>query len=99
MVRLILTTALVLIGALSIAEAEEVNCTIIGDLAEKVMSMRQKETPMSSMMAAVPEGSEAFRAIIIDAYEQPSFSTPDNQQGAIAEFRNEWELQCYKMGQ
>lgn len=72
-------------------------CVSLGEIATRVMVMRQSEYLMSELMATVPEGAAAdlFRDIIMSAYEQPSYSTPEHQQKAVQEFRNAWELQCY----
>lgn len=79
------------------AQDSQLLCTKLGELAEQVMILRQKEHPISDLMANVPDGptGEMFAKMIIAAYEQPSYSTLENQQDAIEEFRNDWELQCY----
>ena len=72
-------------------------CEGIGRLAETVMTGRQKETPMSSMMklAEGPE-KEVTRSIIITAYERFAYRTPANQKRSIAKFKNDVYLICVK---
>lgn len=72
-------------------------CKELGEFAQLVMEHRQNEVPISTLMAnlASIEGSELWRAIVIEAYKQRSFLSPENKDRAINEFRNEIELLCY----
>lgn len=78
-------------------------CTIMGDTAEAIMRHRQSGAAMSVLMNAlagadtVDEGSrDAGRRMVIMAYEQPRYSTDRNQRRAIADFRNDVEVACFR---
>ncbi|SEQ48453.1 hypothetical protein SAMN03080615_01633 [Amphritea atlantica] len=70
-------------------------CKDVSELAETVMDSRQKNVSMVSMMEIV-KGSDVFESMVIDAYEQPAFQVPVNQEKAVAEFRDRWYLMCVK---
>ena len=79
------------------------DCGGVGQIAEKIMMARQQEKPMSAQvqffneLADISEASRgALLTYVVRAYEQPSYQTPENQQRAAAEFRNEIELECYR---
>ena len=75
-------------------------CAQVGDAAERIMTTRQAEVPMSKVMAAaakVPEGwRDTLRQIIASAYEKPSYYTPQAKAEEVMRFRNEWEAACYR---
>jgi hypothetical protein len=83
-------------------------CTLIGGLSASVMKNRQNEMPMSEVIGrlqafsaiAEPDNSgiseELMLAMIMAAYKQPAFTSPERQENAIAAFRNEVELQCFE---
>jgi hypothetical protein len=89
---------LALVMTSTIASAQEPTgqqlCASFGDLAETIMQNRQNGVPMSKMMDATD--LELARAIILDAYKLPRFSSEDYQEKQTADFRNEVELECYK---
>ena len=99
--KLILTlAAAMLISAPAYSEGEEeaATCEQVGELAELIMSLRQKETPMSQMMSAM--GAEGdihpfVRAVILDAYDRPAYLSSDAQREAALRFRNDAERICY----
>lgn len=82
--------------------ANEETCRLLGDLAEKVMTLRQQDQPMSSVMSdlvqpiADPAARKMTRDIVIAAYKQPSWRTAEVRAQALAEFRNAIELECYE---
>lgn len=80
--------------------AEPTMCEMMGNIAEVAMSARQHGQTMSAMMKKMKDpndpGNDLIVQMIIAAYEQPVFNTPDNQQKAIVGFRNDMELICYK---
>lgn len=82
------------------AMAQDELCAVIGSIAESIMVERQADTPLSSMMATlrVQPGiyTRMMRAMIMDAYGEPGAATERSQVRAVAEFRNKWELECYK---
>lgn len=95
MKSLLLTVAL--LGGSPAVAAEDVFCRTFGEVAGTFMKLRQMDAPLSDMIDMLEEGPARALMIevIMDAYSRPSYSTPSNQQEAIDEFRNDWELQCY----
>ncbi len=79
-------------------QSKDEMCKRWGDLALKIMDLRQSETPMNEVMkvADVKDGASVTRQIITWAYEQPSYSTKSIRERTIAEFRNRVELACFK---
>jgi|GEM_PF-2800620 len=79
-------------------QSKDEMCKRWGDLAAKIMDLRQLEEPMSSVIKLIASDKESkiTRAIIIDAYNQPSYKTKQNQKRATDEYRNKVELQCFK---
>lgn len=73
-------------------------CKAIGGLAATIMNHRQKNTPISDLIHLETDASlsKVSRALIIKAYEEPAYLTEKAQKRAIATFRNEAELQCFK---
>ncbi|GAB2507315.1 hypothetical protein [Microbulbifer agarilyticus] len=72
-------------------------CKAWSQMAEKVMKGRQLGAPMSAFMEAAEEdGSELMKKIVVMAYEQPRYSTEQNQVRAADEFRDEFYLMCIK---
>jgi len=69
-------------------------CETLGDVAYKVMELRQGGVPMSTVMQI--SDSELVQAIVVDAYDQPRFSTDSYKREATNDFRNDVEVQCYK---
>ena len=75
-------------------------CEGLGQLAEELMVARQMGIPMSRVMevAEAAWGDEdvaLLHALVEQAYLIPRFETPEYQQRAIADYRNDVELACY----
>ncbi|WP_439600118.1 hypothetical protein [Devosia sp.] len=85
------------------ANTKALACPMWGDLAERVMTLRQSETPMSEQMRLVSTSEGPVKklgeALIMMAYEEPAYRTDENQKNAVAQFRNKAELVCYKGGE
>lgn len=75
-------------------------CAEVGDAAERIMTTRQAEVPMSKVMAAaakVPEGwRDTLRRIVVSAYEKPTYYSPQAKAEEVMRFRNEWKAACYR---
>jgi len=96
MLKLILAFAL----TATVASAQEDPCGTMGEMAEKIMAIRQMGGNMSDLMGpmlALEDGPERDIAIAMvkDAYAQPRYNLPDFQQQAINDFRNGVEALCY----
>ncbi|MBC6408014.1 MAG: hypothetical protein GDA40_07785 [Rhodobacteraceae bacterium] len=75
-------------------------CEVTETLARNVMEIRQAGVSMSEVMKKMAEADAAVlslaRSIVIDAYENPRFSTPSVQKEAVEDFANNVALECYK---
>ena len=84
------------------AQDEADPCASIGGFAEILMEKRQEGIAMSDLMKMVAsaEGPQQLiniaRKMVISAYEQPKYGSPEYKANAVKSFRNEWELKCYK---
>ncbi len=72
----------------------------MGNIAQNIMTARQNERPISDVMQLMkhetdPTVHPVIRALILDAYRLPGYSTPENQKHSIDSFRNAAELACY----
>jgi hypothetical protein len=92
-----------LIATQSIAATNSDNlivCTAMSELASKIMTHRQSGTPMSVLLTAInnnpqdPKVEKLAQAMVIDAYEIPSYNTARSQNRAVLEFENTIMLQC-----
>jgi hypothetical protein len=70
-------------------------CQAIGNLAEGIMMGRQRGISMSHMMGVAGD-MELARLLVIEAYDVPRMSMPENQRREVEDFRNMVESICYK---
>ena len=80
-------------------ETKMKNCASWGSIAEGVMTARHNGTPMQNLMekmADTPEVNRITRAIIIEAYESPRFTSPEYASRSVENFRDRWYLICIK---
>lgn len=84
--------------ALAATPEQELHCTSLGILAETVMRGRQAGVPMSAMLQQI-EGSDetvaATRALILEAYSTPRYSSQAMQLRAAQEHRVWAEVTCF----
>jgi len=81
----------------SIVSAEEITvCESMGLSAETIMGARQAGLPLSEIMDMIPDDNVYHETMALWAYEEPVWSTSDNQEKAKREFRDKIELACYK---
>ena len=88
----------------SSAQSDDDLCKSLGELGASFMRARQGGIPLSDVLNVFPESpdedtGEVARKIAIAAYEQPRYSTEENQLQVISEFRDAIELVCYKKAQ
>lgn len=88
---------LALIGAPAFAEpvATEV-CGAIGDLAEEVMGAYTVGVPLEKALEATG-GNQLITEIIMDAYDEPRYSSDEVIAETTFDFRNKWEHACFQM--
>lgn len=75
------------------AETED-PCPVLGELSGVIMENRQAGTPISKMMSVSPD-NDLVTAIILQAYQQPRYSTEKYRQRAIDDFANTVMTACY----
>jgi hypothetical protein len=83
------------IAALLVAASTSTFCTVIGDLAEAIMTNRQLGIPMSRMME-INGADDLARLMVMEAYKEPRYSSDEYQRRAVQDFRNEIEVACYQ---
>lgn len=71
-------------------------CSKVAKLAELIMTSRQIGVELDEMLSDQGKESELSKAMIIDAYSTPRFSSEASQKRSISEFKNEWQLKCIK---
>ena len=95
---LIVVSAFLGMTNLALAEpAKKTVCEITESVATLVMEARQLGASLSEMLKATDHPDWAV-AIIIEAYEEPRWSTTKMQARAIVDFANEVMLACVKQG-
>jgi len=72
--------------------AEEAECNFRGLQAEMIMEARQDGKNMGEVIKAWPSDKN----LVIEAYEQPRFSTEENKKIAVQDFTNKTILKCHK---
>lgn len=101
----LIAATIILATGITTAEANSITgeqiCPSIGELAENIMNNRQLDLPMDKVMgianAVEDEAAKAMtRALIMDAYTRPAFSSGEYRLRATAQFKNEMLLECYK---
>ena len=94
---LIVVSAFLGMTNLALAEpAKKTFCETIESTATVVMQGRQYGMKLSDVLKGVK--NDLLVAIIIEAYEEPRWSTKKMQTRAIVDFANEVMLACVKQG-
>ena len=88
--------ALAFVAATSEIDTPPDPCQAVGSLAAQIMDHRQAGTSMSDLMAAAGH-IELARLLIIEAYNIPRMSVPENQLREVQDFRNMAEAMCYQI--
>lgn len=94
---LIITLAFASQSLAAETEATTDTCKILGDLAETIMDRRQEGVALSRLMTITDE--DFIKSIILLAYDQPRYSSPEYQRDASRDFRNAIETGCYQANQ
>ncbi|WP_113155910.1 hypothetical protein [Nitratireductor sp. OM-1] len=99
-----LVATLVALAAPSYAQSsnyEAMDCDAIGDLAKGIMLGRQTGLPLGKAMELVRDSdieavTRMAEDMVIMAYDSPRYNSTSGQERAVEEFRNIFELACYK---
>lgn len=101
MKKLILSAAVAL--AITAPALADDACAEFEGLAEVVVKAKQRGLPMSKAMTIIGEAGDnpmarrILRALIMDAYKLPNFSSEEYRQKQVVEFRNSVASTCYKV--
>jgi len=76
-------------------------CQGLGGTAATIMRTRQDDMALSQVMQVINDSdmNETYlsivRALVLEAYDRPRFTVPENQAEAVEDFRNDVELWYY----
>ena len=80
--------------------ADEATCRMVKDLAESNMKVRQAGIDIIKVLELTDGKSgkliELDRKLVIDAYKEIAYSTPEYQEKAVREFGTKHYLNCIK---
>jgi len=86
-----------LLSACVISDAHSVSCIEVSELAETVMSARQRNVDITKFMANFDSDStldEMIRTLAKKAYALPLYSTDEYRINTIRTFKNDVYLSC-----
>lgn len=86
--------AVLALSVFSVQAEEKHFCESVGELATVVMQKRQEGIDLSKMLALAKDNS-GVKAIVLDAYNSPRYSTDKYIADAISDFSNKWVLACH----
>ena len=91
-----LLLAVALLTATSAQALTHKECTSIGGLAKSVMDSRQSGVTISELLSLEfpSETADLVKAMAIDAYKEPHYSTEAYKNTSIVDFENEWYILC-----
>ena len=72
----------------------KVVCERVSEMAEQIMTARQKNLPMSDVMVILD--SDYHHKMVLDAYERPRLFGSEAKVDAIYDFKNDWYMRCVK---
>ena len=70
-------------------------CKSLGHLAQKIMTGRQAGVKMSDMMEI--SDNPGIQAMVLGAFQAPFMTYEDNKNDSIRQFRELYELACFKL--
>lgn len=95
---------LILILAITLTTSVQAkdNCISLAEISANIMSNRQHGTDITKLINLINKPRFATQKPyaqikIIDAYNEPRYSTTEYQDQAIADFKNEAYLECYRV--
>jgi hypothetical protein len=93
----------------SAAQAKEADwfryCATVATTSAGIMEARQVGVEMQDLIVAVSKTDEGKEQsdmtkdmikVVIAAYEQPRYESPEAQRMMVTDFKNEWFLKCTK---
>lgn len=107
MKSLIAFITLIVLSFPALAQTDHEFCSLAADHAEFIMTARQAELSADEVyqrydnikdkFTTPDKAMESIQIIIMDAYEQPRFSSEEYINRAITEFRSETYIDCLKV--
>lgn len=95
MKKLIALTALLTSCAPVIAATPDPLCTQISEVAALTMKNRQNGVTLAKALPMAGD-SKLPQRMVIDAYQQGAYSSPDNMIRQQQDYANEWMLDCLR---
>ena len=86
---------LALLAASATTWADPGSCENTGIIAAKIMEARQLGIPISKLLQVAND--KTTEAMVYQAFDVSRFQTDEYQQRAIRDFREKWEVTCYKV--
>ncbi len=71
-------------------------CAQIALMAESMMKARQGGVSLQTVLDIVAENMPSARDLVIAAWDEPRYSTPQIQQRIIGDFRDRAHLDCLR---
>ncbi len=79
-------------------EQKEQLCIKFNEVATMIMTKRQQGVPLGALLKMVSENpgpaADPVKSLVIAAYKQPMFQTPEIQQRTILEFGDKVRVEC-----
>jgi hypothetical protein len=96
----VLSFGIFLIPSFAIADDKADMCASLSDMARSIMGARQNGAAMSEMIKIAqntdPKLVDLVSSIVVAAYDEPRFSSPEYQREAVDDFGNAVYLTCFK---
>jgi glucose-6-phosphate 1-dehydrogenase len=100
----ILAIAALLFSTSALADKKQDNtslCKTFSSIAVQIMTARQEGVPLVDLLEIAAQGKSKdlnviAKKLVIAAYEEPRFKTPQNVQRTIDKFRDQVTLDCVK---
>ena len=74
---------------------KQVDCAGVSQLARSIMQARQVGASMEQSMA-IAKDDAMIRSLVIKAYDEPHYATPEMQERAAGDFADQSMLACLK---
>lgn len=78
------------------AQTKDQLCAIEGSSAAVIMRTRQMGLPLAKSLEISGGTPGVSREMILEAYDEPRWSSKDRQDYAVTEFENKWLLACLR---
>lgn len=90
---------LMLAGTASAESDWQSTCKSTSSMARQIMTLRQQGTDASKLVETTnkignPQAAKVTTQIIIAAYKEPRYQTPEMQQKSIDDFSNDLYIKC-----